>query len=489
MNLPSRNRLTAAAIALVVVAASVALPGNRLGLGVLIVGISFALLISTFQVERNAWHWAFLASGLSLLATAAVRDAYWLVLPACGLGAGCLVFAALHPDRVSGLVRAFLTFFRLIEGSRSAGEVVAASVPDDAATRAKPLMRGLAIGLPLVGFFGALLASADRAFAHLAGEVMLVDVDVTLIPARIALGGWAFAVSGALYLKTSPAVATWSEDPWTVFGPRSSSDASPSVRSSVEWVVPLAFLNLLFAAFVAVQFAVLFGGRAYVLRTTGLGYAQYARSGFFQLLVVAGLILLVIAGARRWVLPASAGEHRVLKFLLSLLAVSSLVILASAMYRLGLYENVYGPSRARFGARLIMFWVAALLLIAIVRSFVTSGAWAIRLGVVAAAVIVVFGLATNPDAQIAEYSVERFEATGEIDALYVSSLSADAVPQLLRLPEDVAACVLDPHLALLVARDSWGGWNLGRSEARAALAQDAPESSSTFPCSGLVYPR
>lgn len=484
----SKDQLRAGAIALVVLASAVSLPGNRLGLGLFIVGVSFALLISTLQVERDAWHGVFVLSGLVLLAAAAVRDAYWLVLPATALGATCLVFAALPPDRVRDIVRGFFTFFRLIEGSRAAGEVAASSVPTDAPTRAKPLLRGLALSLPLVGFFGALLASADRAFAHLAGEVMVVDVDVMLIPARIAIGGWAFAVAGALHAGTSRAVDGLgpTNDPWVISAPPATNRA---VRSAIEWGVPLGFLNLLFAAFVAVQFAVLFGGRDYVLRTTGLSYAEYARSGFFQLLAVAGLVLLVIAAARRWVAPASSGERRTLEVLLTSLSVSSLVILASALYRLGLYEDAYGPSRARFGARLIMFWVAALLLIAVARAFIESGAWATRLGILAAVAILLFGVASNPDAQIAEEAVERFQASGDIDLYYLSSLSADAVPQLLRLPDDVAACVLDPHLALLVSNDSWGGWNAARDEARAALAEQAPTSSSTFPCSTLVQTR
>ena len=59
--------------------------------------------------------------------------------------------------------------------------------------------------------------------------------------------------------------------------------------SRAEWVIPLALLDALFLAFVIVQLAVLFGGHDRVLRTTGLTYAEYARSGFWQLLAVGGV--------------------------------------------------------------------------------------------------------------------------------------------------------------------------------------------------------
>jgi hypothetical protein len=68
----------------------------------------------------------------------------------------------------------------------------------------------------------------------------------------------------------------------------------------LEWVLPLALLDALVAAFVLVQLTVLFGGSRHVLRRAGPTYAEYARSGFWQLLAVSALTLLVIAGAMRW---------------------------------------------------------------------------------------------------------------------------------------------------------------------------------------------
>lgn len=56
---------------------------------------------------------------------------------------------------------------------------------------------------------------------------------------------------------------------------------------------------MLFLGFVAVQLRVLFGGDRHVLTTDDLTYAEYARQGFWQLLAVTGLTLLVIAVALR----------------------------------------------------------------------------------------------------------------------------------------------------------------------------------------------
>ena len=66
-------------------------------------------------------------------------------------------------------------------------------------------------------------------------------------------------------------------------------------------------------------------------RPPGLTYAEYARSGFAQLLAVAALTFAVLGAARRW-----APGERVLPAALCLLA---LVVCVSALRRLGLYEE------------------------------------------------------------------------------------------------------------------------------------------------------
>ena len=98
--------------------------------------------------------------------------------------------------------------------------------------------------------------------------------------------------------------------------------------------------------FVAVQLRVLFGGAGYVRATTGLGYGEYARHGFVELLLVASLTLAVIAVA------AARSRDRVVRALLGVLCVLTLVVMASAQHRLDLVEDAYGATRVRYaGAR------------------------------------------------------------------------------------------------------------------------------------------
>ena len=73
------------------------------------------------------------------------------------------------------------------------------------------------------------------------------------------------------------------------------------------------------------------------------------------------LTLAVIAGARRWARVGAAGTTWLLRALLAALCVLCLVVLASALKRLGLYEEAFGFTRLRLLADANILWLGAVL--------------------------------------------------------------------------------------------------------------------------------
>jgi hypothetical protein len=92
-----------------------------------------------------------------------------------------------------------------------------------------------------------------------------------------------------------------------------------------------------------------------------------------------------------------------------------------------------------------------------------------RLAVLGSAAGLVAFSASSPDGRIAERNVERWRSTGELDVSYVQGLSADAVPELAKLPERVRETVLEPYRVRLREGDPWYARNLSRSRARDLL--------------------
>lgn len=134
----------------------------------------------------------------------------------------------------------------------------------------------------------------------------------------------------------------------------SAAEKSPKA-DGLLFVVILTALDALYLLFLAVQSAGLFGGADY-LAARGLSYADWARSGFFQMVGVTVLNLAVLLPA----LTLSRREGRAwkaLRLLSAVLAAESLVLLASACWRMTLYVTAYGLSFKR----LMTYWGMAMM--------------------------------------------------------------------------------------------------------------------------------
>ena len=433
---------------LAAVLAAAVLPYSRPGIGVPLVAAIVALAVAS-PAPRSARLLVFGGLALALACIPAWLDAPWIV--ATDLVAACLLATA----AVAGV---------------SLGAAVA---PARALVDVRPLLpsggaqwipaaRGALIGSLLVVPFGALFWSADAAFAELGGSLPL--------PSLASAPGRVVVFLGVLAGAVGLALAERRPDPR-----RSLRTISRLTRW--EWALPLVLLDLLFAAFVLVQATVLFGGHAHVLETAGLTYSEYARQGFWQLIAAASLTLAVVWTALRVAVVRTRTERLLLHGLVGCLCVLTLVVVASAIRRLHLYEDAFGLTRARLAAETVSLAVGALFVLVLVAGLVP----AVRLRFAAIAVAgAAFGLLafslSNPDGRVAARNVERWRHTGRLDISYVQGLSADAVPALAQLPEPLRASVLVPYRRRLAGSEPWSSANRSRRNARAIFAGETAPS-------------
>ncbi|WP_121157835.1 DUF4153 domain-containing protein [Micromonospora pisi] len=403
--------------------------------------------------------WA--ATTVALVGVGGLRAAGWLFVLCLLTAAVTACLATMNGKTLPGLFFSVLltpeSVFRArswaLAGLRSSSRAGRAGIGRTLATAA------VSVGLLVV--FGALFASADAAFADLL-DTLLPELSVGAVFRWIFVGlAGGGLLLGAAYVLAAPPDLSGLERP-----------ARHRLRR-LEWAVPVALLDLLFAAFVLVQLTNLFGGSAHVRETVGLTYAEHARGGFWQLLAVTVLTLMVIGGAVRWAPRETAAERLLIRVLLGALTLFSLVVVASALYRMNVYAQVYGATRLRLLVAACELWLGAVFLLILVAGVRLRAAWLPRL-VVGAAVLALLGLAVaNPDRLIAERNVDRFFATDRLDVRYLSQLSADAVPALDRLPEPWRDCALREIAQDLTDHpDDWRGANLGRSAAWELLRAD-----------------
>jgi len=215
---------------------------------------------------------------------------------------------------------------------------------------------------------------------------------------------------------------------------------------------------------VLVQFAVLFGGHDRVLRTSGLTYAEYARSGFWQLLTACALTFLVFGAAATFARVDSARQRLTLRLLLAALGALTVVVLLSTFHRLRLYEEAFGLTRLRLAAEAATAWLGLLLALVLAFRRRFAGIAAVAGGLT----LLAFSLA-SPDRMVAERNVERWHGTGRIDERYLATLSADAVPALIQLPAGLRATATSSIVRRLAEEEPWGSANRSRARGRSLL--------------------
>jgi len=249
------------------------------------------------------------------------------------------------------------------------------------------------------------------------------------------------------------------------------SNADRRRLSLSEWVIPLAMLDALFGVFVWVQFTVLFGADRVVLAPGGPDYAVYARDGSAELVVVTVLTLGVFAALTALAGRSSPLERRLLRVLGGMLGALTLVIVVSALTRLGVYAGAYGLTVGRLLAYAGQIWLGLIVILVLVAGIRLRTAWLPR-AVAAAGVSVLFALvAVNPDALMARTLLRRLDGQYAIDLPYLLSLSADAADELAAVPPQRQPCLLSGLAAELASPDPWYAINLSRIHAHTVLAR------------------
>lgn len=351
----------------------------------------------------------------------------------------------------------------------------------------RPYLVGLLIAIPLLLIFGALLSSADLIFKERLSDLFsglkienfrefLFRTAYILILAYMLAGAYFHALTRSAEVKTiSP-----------------DKPILPAFLGHVEAFTVLVLINLLFLAFIVIQFRYFFAGEANIT-LEGFTYAEYARRGFFELVAVAiislGLHYLLSMFTKR----SSRTGKSIFSTLGVLLMMQVGLMLASAFQRLSLYEAAYGFTTLRTITHVFMIWLGVLLAAVTLMELFNQFR---RLALVLFLIFFGFTLTLNllnVDQFIAQRNIAHAIAGNPLDANYLlRNLSEDGLPALFEAQQaqDTPQDVKDSLTAVLACRFAirekteqepyWAGWNL--SSARAdALFEQHRESLAAYP--------
>jgi hypothetical protein len=305
-----------------------------------------------------------------------------------------------------------------------------------------PFLRGTLLALPILAVLAGLLSAADPVFSKRLVSLFtwfkIENLDEYLFRLVYILA-IAYLVLSAIFHALSESPRDPSEGSAPLFKP---------FLGSIEANIVMVGVNLLFLLFVIIQFTYLFGGNANI-SVEGYTYSEYARRGFFELLAVAILSLLLFYSLSM-ITKRETRSKRWFFSTLGLFLVAQLgIILTSAYTRLSLYEMVYGFTRLRTVTHLFILWIGVLLVgTALLEVFNRLERLALVL------ILMSFGYAltlnlVNVDRFIVEENINRSVQSYteseviKLDTGYLYSLSYDSIPPLVQrfndpsLPEDL----------------------------------------------------
>ncbi|MGH7651284.1 MAG: DUF4153 domain-containing protein [Gemmatimonadaceae bacterium] len=448
-------------------------------------------IISLGRVERPlivlcAWA-TLLAIGFALTANDFLQFLSVLSV-AMLLGLATITLGAENWSELSAKLLAavpFLAPFRVIGASARAASEAPGVV---SSPRSRSIIKGAVLSVPLVVVLIALLGNAD-AVVNLGIDRFVAWLPDWSFTGRVAFFLFLLALTlGANALAARQMSANFPRYPIVT----NRFTLGVTEQRMVLWsaaVVLWLFVLLQLSYFVHPPPAVL---------GNGVSFAEFARKGFAQLSVavtIVGAIILVLEYARPSTIDAA--ERMGLRRLEIALVIALELVLISAFRRVILYEGGYGFTEARVFAQAYMV-VIGLSLIALaweLRNGAISVALGRRIAEIALGVFTVL-LFWNYEAWIVNRNVDRVVASGRFDPQYLSRLSQDATPTLVRRVSEIPEPERDRLLVRLACRKMpaprrWFEWNRGVAAASAALSnwQRPPCMPAPPPAQPVPTPR
>ena len=332
----------------------------------------------------------------------------------------------------------------------------------------KEVIRGSLMAVIAIGVFSALFASADPVFNQILSHVFNFEVNADLMRRFVFTAfvtAFFIGAFGYLFRKVH-----------APFAPPVSVTRS---LGAIEIMILFGAINVLFFVFIVLQLTHLFGGVSNLVEQ-GLTYAEYARKGFFELVVVAVLSYLIISVAEKQIVKEGESHLRSFKILSGALVLEVVLILVSAFMRLSLYEDAYGFSIIRLYSHALMIWIGVVLVLLSRHIWTNSGREVFAFRAFCSVILLLFTMnIINPDAFIAKKNLERYDKSGQIDAVYLGELSSDALPYTIRLLDDPNQQVRNDfdrslNVSKLRKSDSWQSKHLSRAKAEKMLENKTP---------------
>lgn len=285
-------------------------------------------------------------------------------------------------------------------------------------SKAIQVVQGIVLGIIFLCIVIPLLTSSDLIFANIMGKIIpnfyVPFIDEWISYIILTMFG-SFLFYGLL--------CTVSEK-MESFKSKEKEKLEPISTLIMTW-----FVTVVYVLFCIIQIIYLIGGNFFEL-PGGITYAEYARRGFFQLVAVVTLNLILVLLS-----VSKVKEHKYLDLSLNIISGCTFIMIASATYRMILYVHAYHFTFLR----ILVLWFLVVLTICMIGNvyYIYHKNFSIYRYIFLTSLFcyVIFAF-MRPDFIVAKYNINHMEQIQIQDLDYLMSLSEDAAPAIADIKKE-----------------------------------------------------
>ncbi len=189
--------------------------------------------------------------------------------------------------------------------------------------------------------------------------------------------------------------------------------------------VLLISLNVIYLIYVVLQISTLVN---YLINGGISNYAEYARSGFFELMAVSFINFIIALLTFRY-----KDVNKMLKVLSTIMLIFTLILIIGALLRMRFYEVAYGFTTLRLLVYFVLITEGVMLIPSIIYIWKNNFSIIKTYSIIILTSYIILNF-INLDYIIAKENVNRYFKSGKIDINYlINSLGPDAYFEIIRL--------------------------------------------------------
>ena len=282
----------------------------------------------------------------------------------------------------------------------------------------KKVFKGLLITIPIALVIIGMLASADQEFSSVLYSVIRVIGK--------AFGNMQFmeiAVRLVLIIIVFIYLSSFFDNIISKFKVEKEDKEDDGLKDNTTIKMIITTLNIIYLVFSIIQI------KALIVRDEYINYADYARQGFFQLMIISviNLIMILIAKSK------SYKNNKFTNIMCLLMILFTFILIVSSAIRMYFYEQAYGYTFLRLAVYFALLTEAILLIPTILYVLNKKKNLLKTYFSIIVTMYVIINL-VNIDNIIASRNVTRYIETGKIDMVYIeSNTGTDAIKQIIRI--------------------------------------------------------